>query len=51
VISSQPYYALLSPEGKLLTDPVGYTPDVPEYKAFLERGLEGMRVLNQQASR
>jgi hypothetical protein len=24
---------------------------VPEYKAFLERGLEGMRVLNQQASR
>jgi thiol:disulfide interchange protein DsbD len=51
VISSQPYYALLSPEGQLLTDPVGYTPDVPEYKAFLERGLEGMRVLNQQASR
>ncbi len=51
VISSQPYYALLSPEGKLLTDPVGYTPDVDDYKAFLERGLEGMRQLDVQASR
>lgn len=51
IISSQPYYALLSPDGKLLTDPVGYTPDANEYKAFLERGLEGMRVLEQQASR
>lgn len=51
VISSQPFYALLSPEGRLLTDPVGYTPDVAEYRAFLERGLEGMRLLGQQASR
>jgi thiol:disulfide interchange protein DsbD len=50
VISSQPYYALLSPEGKLLTDPVGYTPDVEEYKAFLVRGLQGMKALEQQAS-
>lgn len=49
VISSQPYYALLSPEGTLLTDPVGYTPAVEEYKAFLERGLKGMQVLGQQA--
>jgi thiol:disulfide interchange protein len=51
VISSQPYYALLSPDGQLLTDPVGYTPDVAEYKAFLERGLDGMKQLGQQASR
>ncbi|MCB0793287.1 MAG: thioredoxin family protein [Flavobacteriales bacterium] len=51
VISSQPYYALLSPDGELLTDPVAYTPDVDEYRAFLERGLEGMRVLDQQARR
>lgn len=49
VISSQPYYALISPEGRLLTDPVGYTPDVAEYKAFLERGLEGMKILEQRA--
>jgi len=39
--NSQPYYALLSPDGVLLTDPTGYTPDVSEYAAFLERGLEG----------
>ncbi len=51
VISSQPYYALLSPEGELLTDPVAYTPDASEYQAFLERGIEGMKVLDQQASR
>jgi thiol:disulfide interchange protein DsbD len=51
VISSQPYYALLSPDGKLLTDPVGYTPAVEDYKAFLERGLQGMQVLGQQPAR
>ena len=39
--------SLLSPDGSLLTDPVGYTPDVDEYAAFLERGLEGMRVLDR----
>ncbi len=50
-ISSQPYYALLSPDGRLLTDPVAYTPDVAEYHAFLERGLEAMRQLEQGASR
>ncbi|MBK9274454.1 MAG: thioredoxin family protein [Flavobacteriales bacterium] len=50
-ISSQPFYALLSPEGELLTDPVAYTPDVAEYQAFLERGIEAMRILDQRASR
>jgi thiol:disulfide interchange protein DsbD len=49
--ATQPLYALLSPDGKLLTDPVGYTPAVEDYKAFLERGLQGMQVLGQQASR
>lgn len=51
VISSQPYYVLLSPDGTLLTDPVAYTPDVAAYKAFLERGLEGMQVLGRKAER
>jgi thiol:disulfide interchange protein len=51
VISSQPYYALLSPDGELLTDPVGYTPDKDDYALFLQRGLEGMRKLSSQASR
>lgn len=49
--ATQPLYALLSPDGKLLTDPVGYTPAVEDYKAFLERGLQGMQVLGQQAAR
>jgi len=40
VNNSQPYYALLSPDGYLLTDPVSYTPDIDEYAAFLQRGLQ-----------
>ncbi len=38
--NSQPYYVLLSPDGYLLNKPVGYTPDVKEYRSFLECGLE-----------
>lgn len=49
--ATQPLYALLSPDGKLLTDPVGYTPAVEDYRAFLERGLKGMEVLGASASR
>jgi thiol:disulfide interchange protein len=49
--NSQPYYALLSPEGALLTDPVAYTPDAGEYQAFLQRGLDAMRTLDQRAER
>lgn len=49
--NSQPYYALLSPDGKLLTDPVGYTPDAQEYSAFLQRGLKAMEHLDAKASK
>ncbi len=38
--NSQPWYALLSPEGKLLNSPVGYTPDSDEYASFLQCGLD-----------
>ncbi|MEZ4963071.1 MAG: protein-disulfide reductase DsbD family protein [Saprospiraceae bacterium] len=38
--NSQPYYVLLSPEGKMLNHPVGYTPDSDEYAHFLECGLQ-----------
>jgi len=38
--NSQPFYVLSSPEGKVLNQPVAYTPDKEEYKAFLECGLE-----------
>lgn len=37
---SQPWYALLSPDGKLLAPPVGYTPDEKEYAAWLRCGYE-----------
>ena len=48
---SQPWYVLLSPDGKLLTDPVGYTPDKDEYGAFLARGVQGMQMLSARASK
>lgn len=48
--NSQPYYALLSPDGVLLTDPVGYTPNADEYSAFLQRGLQAMQQLGATAS-
>ncbi len=38
--NSQPYYVLMSPDGKVLNQPVPYTPDVEEYEAFLECGLQ-----------
>ena len=37
--NSQPYYVMLSPDGYLLGNPVGYTPDVEEYADFLDCGL------------
>lgn len=39
--NSQPYYVLLSPDGKtILNQPVAYTPDENQYAQFLECGLE-----------
>ncbi|MGB1295944.1 MAG: cytochrome c biogenesis protein CcdA [Flavobacteriales bacterium] len=40
---SQPYYCLMSPNEELLTSPVAYTPEVLDYKQFLECGLEGFK--------
>ncbi len=41
--NSQPWYALLSPDGKLLNSPVGYTPDKEEYANFLQCGLDAFK--------
>jgi len=41
--ASQPLYAILSPEEKLLNLPVGYTPSSKEYLSWLECGLEAGR--------
>ncbi|MEP1778989.1 cytochrome c biogenesis protein CcdA [Reichenbachiella sp.] len=47
--NSQPYYALLTSDGKqLLSQPVGYTPDVGVYEEFLKCGLESFK--NQQTN-
>jgi thiol:disulfide interchange protein DsbD len=40
-INSQPYYVLLSPDGKqILNQAVGYTPDENDYAQFLQCGLD-----------
>jgi thiol:disulfide interchange protein DsbD len=41
--NSQPYYVMLSPDGYLLGNPVGYTPSVDEYSDFLDCGLKAFR--------
>jgi thiol:disulfide interchange protein DsbD len=41
--NAQPYYIILDDEGKDLTKQVGYTPDVEEYKAWLEEGLTAFK--------
>jgi thiol:disulfide interchange protein DsbD len=38
--NSQPYYVLMSDEGKILNEPVAYTPDKNAYQEFLECGIE-----------
>jgi thioredoxin-related protein len=38
--ASQPFYVLISPDQKLLTKPVGYTPDPQAYAQWLRCGLE-----------
>lgn len=45
--ASQPLYVLLSPSGKLLTDPLGYTPNKDDYAGFLQRGLDAMKKLKK----
>lgn len=49
--NSQPYYVMLSPEGKLLGNPVGYTPDVEEYEAFLDCGITAYKSESETASK
>jgi hypothetical protein len=44
--NTQPYYVLISPEEKLLTPPVGYTPEKNDYIKFLDCGLDAMNSLN-----
>jgi len=48
--ASQPFYVLISPEEKLLTYPVGYTPDARTYAQWLQCGLDAFRGLSSTAA-
>ncbi|MCB0409278.1 MAG: thioredoxin family protein [Flavobacteriales bacterium] len=37
--NSQPYYVMLSPDGELLANPIGYTTSVEEYEEYLDCGI------------
>jgi len=42
-INAQPYYVVLDVEGKDISKPVGYTPDVEEYKKWLQDGVTAFK--------
>ena len=46
--NSQPFYVLLAPDGRLLNNPVGYTPDVQEYADFLKCGKDAFSRLAEK---
>jgi thiol:disulfide interchange protein len=47
---SQPLYAIISPDEKLLTYPVGYTPDPQAYAQWLQCGLEAFKSANTKTA-
>jgi thiol:disulfide interchange protein DsbD len=44
---SQPHYVLITPNGRLLTNPVSYTPNHEEYANWLKCGLDAFFVLKE----
>lgn len=49
--ASQPLYVVISPDEKLMTKPVGYTPDAGEYAQWLQCGLDAFHRQNSTAAR
>ena len=45
-VVSQPYYVIMDLDQRPLNTPVGYTPDVQDYIAFLKEGLEKFKALH-----
>ena len=41
--NAQPFYIVLDAEGNDIATPVGYTPDVEEYKTWLENGIANFK--------
>ncbi len=48
--NSQPYYVMLSPEGELLANPVGYTSDADEYSKYLDCGLDAFKNIKKEVA-
>ena len=46
--NTQPYYVLLSPDGQLLTQPRGYTPEEEQYAGFLRCGKAAFTQLSEK---
>ena len=46
--ATQPYYALVAPDGQLLNPPVAYTPDADDYENFLQCGLSTFEQLSSR---
>jgi thiol:disulfide interchange protein DsbD len=45
--TSQPWYVAISPDEKLLTKPIGYTPNPTAFANWLSCGLNGMKEIKQ----
>lgn len=41
--NTQPFYVLADVEGNNLNDPIGYTPDIEEYKEWLQEGISNFK--------
>jgi thiol:disulfide interchange protein len=48
--ASQPFYVVMSPDQKLLTLPVGYTPDPQAYAQWLQCGLDAYKTSNEKTA-
>ncbi len=46
--NAQPFYALISPDGKLLNNPRPYTPDADTYAQFLQCGLDAFETIKKK---
>ncbi|MDD2634006.1 MAG: cytochrome c biogenesis protein CcdA [Bacteroidales bacterium] len=45
---SQPFYVLMSPDGKVLTEPMEYNSDADEFLEFLKKGIENFETISSE---
>lgn len=45
--NTQPYYVLISPDGKVLTNPIGYNTNAEEFLKFLRDGIEEFKKIKE----